>query len=233
MNAKRAIRLILGVVITVLLSLTNAAAEQLPYTCDIGVQGGIGYYIGDAQHHPFLNPREVYGGQFRYKFNNRWAIQVKGQYQKIDFKVKDPAGIAPDRRLMNDMVNIDAVGEFNFFRYGERTLDTRIKPITPYIFLGLGFALSNDYDQPYGCFSMYLPMGLGMKWRFAPRWQLILTWQHNLYFGYRLENVDEYGNTYDMNGTNFFNNDLTGQLTAGIVFEFAQQKGNCKKCSWN
>lgn len=233
MNAKRAIRLILGVVATILLSLTNAAAEQLPYTCDIGVQGGIGYYIGDAQHHLFLYPREVYGGQFRYKFNNRWAIQVKGQYQKIDFKVKDPAGIAADQRLMNDMVNIDAVGEFNFFRYGERTLDTRIKPITPYIFLGLGFALSNDYNQPYGSFSMYLPLGLGMKWRFAPRWQMIVTWQHNLYFGDRLENVDEYGNTYNMNGTNFFNNDLTGQLTAGIVFEFAQQKGNCKKCSWN
>ena len=232
MNTKRAIKLTLGVVLMMLLSLTNAAAEQLPYLCDIGVQGGIGYYIGDAQHHPFLYPREVYGGQFRYKFNNRWAIQVKGQYQKINFKVDDPNSALFGNRLQNDMINIDAVGEFNFFRYGERTLDTRIKPITPYIFLGLGFALSNDYNQPYGCFSVYLPMGLGMKWRFAPRWQMIVTWQHNLYFGDRLENVDEFGNTYDMNGSNFFNNDLTGQLTAGIVFEFAQQKGNCRKCSW-
>ena len=232
MNEKRAIKRFVGVVLMMLLSLTNVAAEQLPYTCDIGAQGGIGYYIGDAQHHPFLYPREVYGGQFRYKFNNRWAIQVKGQYQKIDFQAKDPAGKIPDQHLMNDMINIDAVGEFNFFRYGERCLDTRIKPITPYIFLGLGFALSNDYNDPYGLFTMYLPMGLGMKWRFAPRWQLIVTWQHNLYFGDRLENMDEYGNTYDMNGGNFFNNDLTGQLTAGIVFEFAQKKGVCKKCNW-
>ena len=44
--------------------------------------------------------------------------------------------------------------------------------------------------------------------------------------------MDEYGNTYDMNGGNFFNNDLTGQPTAGIVFEFAQKKGVCKKCNW-
>mgnify|MGYP002622585395 CR=1 FL=1 len=207
-------------------------AEQLPYTCDIGVQGGIGYYVGDAQHHIFLYPREVYGGQFRYKFNNRWAIQVKGQYQRVDFTVRSTVANVEDQRLMNDMIGIDAVGEFNFFRYGERTIDTRIKPITPYIFLGLGFALSADYDDPYSLFSLYLPLGVGMKWRFAPRWQLIVSWQHNLYFGDRIENRDEYGNTYGLNGSNFFNNDLTGQLTAGIVFEFAQQKGDCKHCSW-
>lgn len=216
-----------------LLSVFVARAEQLPYTCDIGAQGGIGYYIGDAQHHLFLYLREVYGGQFRYKFNNRWALQVKGQYQKLDFKVDNPLSSLHGSELKNDMVNVDVVGEFNFFRYGERTLDTRIKPITPYIFLGLGFALSQDYDDPYALFSMYLPLGLGMKWRFAPRWQLIVTWQHNIYFGDRLENQDDLGNTYDMNGTNIFNNDLTGQLTAGIVFEFAQKKGDCKHCSWH
>jgi len=232
MNEKRVIRLIVGALLTTLLSVMHVAAEPLPYTCDIGVQGGIGYYIGDAQHHLFLYPREVYGGQFRYKFNNRWAVQVKGQYQKIDFKVNDPISALYGNRLQNDMINIDAVGEFNFFRYGERTADVRIKPITPYIFLGLGFALSNDYDDPYSLFTMYLPIGFGMKWRFAPRWQMIVSWQHNLYFGDRLENVDEYGNTYDLNGSNFMNNDLTGQLTVGIVFEFAQQKGVCKTCSW-
>ena len=79
-------------------------------------------------------------------------------------------------------------------------------------------------------------MGLGLKWRFAPRWQLVAAWQHNLYLGKDrgdgLEAQPMFGNTHDMNGNNFFNYDLTGQLTVGIVFEFAQQKGACKHCSW-
>ena len=224
-----------------LLSVVCTRAEQLPYLCDIGVQGGMGYYIGDAfnydnlgQHNVHQRLREVYGLQFRYKFNNRWAIQVKSQYQKIDFTVDGYAS-----PFTNDLINEDVVGEFNFFRYGEKTFDPRIKPITPYIFLGLGMAFSSNGLNPDGnpnrfsqC-TMYFPFGIGMKWRFAPRWQMIVTWQHNLYFGDKLENYDEFGNTYDLNGSNFFNNDLTGQLTAGIVFEFAQQKGNCRRCNWN
>ena len=232
MSEIRRICSVLGVAFVSLLFAVNASAEELPYLCDIGVQGGIGYYIGDAQKHLFMNPREVYGGQFRYKFNNRWAVQVKGQYQKIAYKI-DPVDPTADKILCtNDMINIDAVGEFNFFRYGEKSYDVRIKQITPYIFLGLGFALYDSGDDPYGTLALYMPMGLGMKWRFAPRWQMIVTWQHNLYFWDDLENRDEYGNTYNMNGSNFMNNDLTGQLTLGIVFEFAQQKGACKKCSW-
>ena len=68
------------VILTVILcglTVLGLRAEQLPYLCDFGVQGGLGYYIGDAQGHPFMMPREVYGAQFRYKFNNRWALQVK------------------------------------------------------------------------------------------------------------------------------------------------------------
>ncbi len=226
------------VVLTVLFcgfSVLGLHAEQLPYLCDFGVQGGLGYYIGDAQGHPFMMPREVYGGQFRYKFNNRWALQVKGQYQKIAYKYPIPSLDLPNEPAVytNDMVNVDVVGEFNFFRYGEKTNDTRIKPITPYIFLGVGGALFGEEDEPYGRFAVYFPFGISKKYHFAPRWQLLVAWQHNLYFTDILEKFAEYGNTHNLNGTNFLNNDLTGQLTLGVVFEFARQKGSCKTCSWN
>ena len=241
MSKKGFIRLVIALMMVVVMPVTKVQAEELPYLCDFGLQGGIGYYIGDAPKHKhlFINPREVYGAQFRYKFNNRWAVQVKGQFQRLAI---DTLAVGTPSRpdINNGMINIDAVGEFNFFRYGEKGYDSRIKPITPYIFLGLGFAV---YGQnPYGPkpdfsnFAIYLPMGLGLKWRFAPRWQLVAAWQHNLYLGKDrgdgLEAQPMFGNTHDMNGNNFFNYDLTGQLTVGIVFEFAQQKGACKHCSW-
>ena len=243
MNEERAIKLIVGVVLMMLLSFTNAVAEELPYLCDFGLQGGVGYYIGDVPKHKhlFVNPREVYGLQFRYKFNNRWAVQVKGQFQRLAIDTT-AVGTPSKPDINNGMINIDAVGEFNFFRYGEKSFDARIKPITPYLFLGLGFAFygpnaygpGHDYSSN---FAMYLPIGIGMKWRFAPRWQMVAAWQHNLYLGAdRGDGVELqplFGNTHNMNGSNFFNYDLTGQLTVGIVFEFAQQKGACRTCSWN
>ena len=55
----------------------------MPYLCEIGLQGGFGYYVGDATHHIFMNPREAYGIHFRYKFTKRWAIQAKVSGQRI------------------------------------------------------------------------------------------------------------------------------------------------------
>jgi len=230
------------VMFAVLCTALSARAEQLPYMMDFGVQAGVGYYIGDAEPHPFACPRYAYGAQLRYKFDQRWAIQLKGQYQQI--ALRNDYSADPDVSLaMNDMVNLDVVGEFNFLRYGQKSQDSRVKPITPYIFLGLGMALYNRDDKPYRNFAVYFPFGIGMKWRFATRWQLLLSYQHNLYFADDLENVTfidpltqekttPYSNTYNMNGSNILNNDLTGQLTLGIAFEFAKQKGSCKTCSW-
>lgn len=227
----RKIKVLLVAAAAMLIAVSVRAEDKKDYLCDIGVQGGIGYYVGDAQAHPFMNPREVYGAQFRYKFNNRWAIQVKGQYQKIAFKYQTKQMLEP-ARMDNDFINMDVVGEFNFFRYGERTNDTRIKPITPYIFLGIGAAVYGQPDDPYSAIAIYFPFGIGMKWRFAPRWQLLAAWQHNLYFVDDVEKVGELGNTYDMNGINFLNNDLMGQVTLGIAFEFAERPRACKTCSW-
>ena len=65
------------------LGMTAYAQEQRPYLCEIGLQAGCGYYVGDATPHIFTNPREAYGIHFRYKFTKRWALQVKGLTQRI------------------------------------------------------------------------------------------------------------------------------------------------------
>jgi len=224
------------VVLMVLLSAASMRAEQLPYLCELGLQGGIGYYVGDANPHIFMYPREAYGLQFRYKFTNRWALQVKGQGQRIAFKYP-VAGVGihgdlsnPEMR-QNMLINVDVVAEFNFFRFGERSYDTRIKPITPYIFLGIGGAIYGA-ESPFNCFGAYIPMGIGMKWKITQHFGLNVAWQHNIYFDDNLEAEKDYDNTYQLNGSNILNNDITGALTLGIVFEFAQQKSRCRTCEW-
>ena len=58
-------------------------AQEQPYLCELGLQGGCGYYVGDAAAHIFMHPREAYGVHFRYKFTKRWAIQAKVSGQRI------------------------------------------------------------------------------------------------------------------------------------------------------
>ncbi len=222
------------------LSVHTVRAEKPEYQCEMGLQGGLGYYVGDVTDHVFSNIREAYGAQFRYKFDMRWALQIKGQGQRIAF----PEAVHLDA---NQLVNLDAVGEFNFFRFGAKQYDDRIKPLTPYIFLGVGMGIytgvrdikigedeeGKKITEPQADktrAAAYIPFGLGLKWKFADRWGLQLAWQHNLYFADDLENSILYDNAYELNGSNILKNDLSSSLTIGIIFEFAKTDKVCRFC---
>ncbi len=235
--------------------------SQKEYSLDAGLQAGVGYYLGDANKIPFVEAREVFGAQIRYKFNQRWAVQCKVQRQTLSFlyasKPAEGLMLPETSKYANPMWNVDAVADFNFFRFGPMSFDTRVKRFSPYVFLGVGMTVDNkavkpaknNMDFPTLDFkkmniSVYIPVGLGVKWRFAERWQVQLAWQHNIYL---LDNVEGYlhgvdygiddkednvhdlkngvlNNSRDMNGSNIFNNDVTSSLTIGVVYEFGSHK---------
>jgi len=121
-------------------SFLSARADNRRHLCEFGIEGGCGYYIGDATSLPFQHVREAYGVNFRYRFDQRWALMVKGLAHRImgGFPEKTGAG---DQLWSNQLVNIDVDAEFNFFRFGAKTYDKRVKPITPYILCGVGMCL--------------------------------------------------------------------------------------------
>lgn len=215
------------------------AQNSRPYRVEIGIQAGCGYYVGDATTHIFNNVREAYGAHMRYKFDYRWALQVKGLHHVIrgPIMVLERDGVVDDKGYdaqwvkvgdwQNKMINLDVMAEFNFFRFGVEEYDRRVKPITPYIFAGIGMSL---HGMNYRKVGAYFPFGFGLKWKFAHRWGLNLAWQHNLYFADNIEGADDWANKWDLNGSNILNFDLTGQLTLGIVFEFAREKKVCRWC---
>jgi len=241
----------------------TVSASIKEYTCEIGAQVGCGYYVGDATKMIFTNPREVLGGQFRYNFDKRWAMQFKAQRQRVAFTYVanlTEIGAEPTvAKFQNPMWSIDAVAEYNFFRFGLHPYDERIKPITPYVCLGIGVAMHNKMATPLGgnnpkypaleflkmSGGVYIPIGIGVKWKFAERWQLQALWQHQVYL---TDNVEGYMAGYDdsnaiqknepsilnnsngMNGWNLFNNDLTSSLTIGITFSFGEREKMCYFC---
>lgn len=221
----RAIRLLLALFLCVYAQMSRA--DQRVYLCELGLQAGCGYYVGDATPHIFNHPREAYGAHFRYKFTPRWALQVKGLSHRIIGNTYTDKGQKLNEKWETPMINLDIMAEFNFFRFGMKTYDTRIKPITPYIFIGAGAAI---YGKQFNSIAFYIPMGVGLKWKFSNRVGLNIAWQHNIYIADNLEGMRNLDNTYNLNGSNILNNDLTSQLTLGIVFEFAKEKKSCRMC---
>ena len=223
-------------------------ADDRPYLCEIGLQGGCGYYVGEAAPHIFQNVRYAAGGHFRYKFNNRWAVRLEGTYQLIEGPYKDyrepnnPYLISfpKDGRWSSQMVNIDVAAEFNFLRFGMPEYDTRIKPYTPYLFLGVGVGILPGPRGNWTAAAAYFPLGIGFKWQCCKWVALHVQWQHNIYLSDDLENawvanaegktINPLGNTYDLNKANIMNMDVTSQLTLGIVFSFGQKPKVCMLC---
>ena len=204
----------------------QARAQELPYLCEIGLQAGVGYYVGDAAPHIFMNPREAYGIHFRYKFTKRWAIQAKVSGQRITGYDYSMDGVKQTTKWENRLYSADVMAEFNFFRFSSSNeYDKRIKPYTPYIFLGLGVSY-------YGSVAPYVPLGIGFKWKFSDRCGLNVAWQHNIYMADNLEQRKELDNTYQLNGWNWMNCDLTGMFTVALVVEFARAPKPCRICNW-
>ena len=213
-----------------LLSAAVRLSANVPtYLLEFGVQGGTSYYVGDLHEHIFMCPRYAAGAHVSYKFNRRWILTAKSEFSDIAFKTA--SGLAD-----NFLLNTDVTVEYNFFRFDVRQYDPRIKPITPYIAVGVGFGLfgRDDADSKYLYNSaMYIPFVLGLKWKLSPRWAVKIAWQHQLYMlgdADRLENNDNYNNTYELNKANILRNDLASSLTISISCSFAKKREKCMLC---
>lgn len=196
--------------------------------CDIGLQGGASYYVGDATPHIFTLPLESYGAFFRYRFTQRWDLKVQGNAQRVQGYLPDGTGFA-DKNLgkwTNQLVGLDVTAEFNFFRFNESQYDSRVKPYTPYISTGLGMCIHDQFRKV----SAYVPFIVGFKWKFASHFGLHVAWQHNVYFADNIEGIKEYDNLHELNGSNILNNDVTGTVMVGLTVSFAAEEKMCLIC---
>lgn len=159
------------------------------YWMEVGLQGGAAYYAGELAEHVFVSTRETYGAQARVKITPRWAVQLKGQYQRVsntvqfdeldEFKqIEGLKGLRGNYSL--PVWHFDVVGEYNFFELGLDEYNIHMRSITPYMFVGVGVSFLDGYSKK-NHFAFYVPLGVGVKWKFAERWQLQLAWQHNVY----------------------------------------------------
>lgn len=217
--------------LSVLLCVTTAAQSQQSRRnqVEFGLQGGLSYYVGDANPQLFQHVREAYGAELSYLFNRRWSLQLQGTSGRW-------AGLSPTEQGLpdpkgeiwnNQYVSLDVMARFNFLPFGETSrFNNKIKPYTPYIFLGVGVSMHQHFSKV----TPYIPVGVGFRWLCSEHVGMYLAWQHNICLMDNIEPFDSYNDNHKLNGSNIMNFDLTSTLQFGIVFEFAREKKVCKFC---
>lgn len=193
---------------------------------DIGIIGGTNFYLGDINQEKVLySPGYNFGAIFRYNFDKRSSLRLKGMYAKISGSDNDfdnvLIGRAPNT-FSTSLINVAAQAEYCFFDY--RTGDIAYS-WTPYLTGGIGYsfilASSSTAGVPAnGHFT--IPFGCGAKINLGPRLSGGIEWTFNKTFSDRVDGViPPTGETF------LFKNDWYNFVGLFITYKFFKFAVDC------
>jgi hypothetical protein len=223
---------------TALLLLFCAAATQgIMAQGELGITGGVTYYIGDlnpTRHYP-KDTKPGVGLFYRHNFNYHYALRLQGLYgtlQAYDSNTNDSLQLLRNLHFRTRVFEASALLEVNFFKYRSRDKDTR--KWTPFLFAGIAYFRTNPqaelvddwYDlqplgtegqgttakpqDPYKLDQFCIPFGVGFKFNFG-RVDLQVEWgMRRTYTDY----IDDVSGTYVDNDLLSFEN---GPLAAALA----------------
>lgn len=163
---------------------------------EIGVIGGVGYYLGDynpSTH--FKDMRRYVGGFYRYNLNDRFAFRVNAGFSKLDVKrggLLDNAGVAQPEGFTSSVTDISGVVEFNFKSFMvAKTKESSFW--APYLFTGVGFISTEAAG------SLTIPLGVGVKFNLYRQFSCGIEWSARKTFSDILDGLDDPWKTGESN----------------------------------
>lgn len=204
---------------------------------ELGITGGVSYYIGDlnpTRHYP-TNTHLAGGVFYRYNFNQHYAVRIQGLFTKLeayDSDSNDSLQVLRNLGFRTNLFEVSATVEINFLKYRGITKDSH--NWTPYIFLGLAYIHFNPqnllddtwYDlqplgtegqgtsvggDPYKLDVLSIPHGVGFKFALTDKLDLGLEWGLRRTY---TDHLDDVSGTYV---DNTFLTTETGPLTAALA----------------
>jgi hypothetical protein len=181
---------------------------------DLGITGGVMYYMGDlnpAKHFKF--PSAAVGLLYRHNFDHHFSVRgnvIGGQIWADDATSKNGYQVTRNLRFRSFILEASVQGEINFFQFepGNRKKNN----FTPFLFGGVGAFYFNPTTRlstgntsliplntegqgtvngrkRYLPFHATLPFGLGIKWNPFKGATLMLEWRMNYTFTDYLDDV--------------------------------------------
>lgn len=218
---------------TMMLCFAGASrADNLEYRYEVGAMVGGSSYYGDANYSSLMKNLNVMGGIVgRYNINPRMAIKgtlaVAGiSGSTADFDNRFPGGDVDFSRTIYDL---GAQFECHFFAYGDGTGYKHTHRLTPYVFAGVGMTFAPEPAD--NVFTMNLPVGLGVKYKIAPRINLGC----ELSFRFTLsDDLDVANGTapilndpYGIKSSGFKNKDSYSFLSISVTYDLSPKYREC------
>lgn len=232
MQYKKRLKICLPIVLMLCCWLSSMTA-QTRYFGELGILGGGSFYNGDANSTKvFLEPHLAFGGLLRINLTNRGVLKinvirgaVSGDSRDMDNAL--PGGVFAE--FEREFWDVGLHFEHNFFKYGIRTWDREVKRHTPYILLGPGITI---YDEWRGTeLTFNFTYGVGYKFKFGKRFNLGLEWSmHKLFIDdFDVTNKDNkiLDDPYQMGYSWIKNNDYYSTVFLFLSVDLIRKKSKC------
>ncbi len=225
-------RRLLAITFMILISaaLASSARAQEDYRFDIG--GGIGMtgYLGDANTANLLqNPSWDAELLFHYFISPRLALKTNFFVGGLRGNSEQMTNVFPNNanyKFTTTFYELSELFEFNFFNYGMGETYRKLKRITPYITAGLG--MLGWTTGGHGGFSVVIPMGVGVKYKPAQRWNLGLEFLMKKTFSDKVDGP-MLSDPIGIKSSFMKNTDWYSTLTFTVSYEFSQR---CAVCNY-
>lgn len=219
----------LAFLLTTLVCITASAQQNdLFYRLELGGGLGAGFNLTDVSNDIGLAASAI----ARFPLNPRMAVKTQFTYFPMKGSTKTTAFYpattlnATDQQLdykVNDAIyDLSALFELHFLPYGyEKNYQGNFR-ITPYIQAGLGLA----YGPAGESFTINIPLGIGLKYKIAPRLNLGLDWTFHLSLSDKLDGLDA---PVGIESTEFRNKDHYTAIQLTLTYDLCPKCPTCNK----
>lgn len=203
------------------------------YRLELGASVGMGYALNDGNSALFGNGKMAAGVIARFPLSPRMAIKANLNYLKIEGDVSGaknfyPAtsGTASPERLTYSfsgaLYDLSALYELHFLPYGYLPTYMGYHKLVPYLQIGLGVAYG-DIDKSIG---FTIPMGVGVKYKVARRWNLGLDWRMNFTTNDGFDGLEA---PMGVPSSGFKNKDHYSTLLFSVTYDLSPKCPTCNK----
>lgn len=204
----------------------KSADAQEDYRYDIGGGVGISSYLGDAQTSLFASPGISADLQFRYRLNPRFSFKSYLSLAQLKGNTQATSNWIPGehRSFSVTPISIGETAEFNFFNYGIGEAYLHLLPVSPYLSAGLGVCAWSIDGSMHA--AMELPIGLGVKYTPAPRWNIGAELTMKKIFSDKVDGAS-LSDPYGIKSSLMKNTDWISGFTLSVSYEFSQRCATC------
>lgn len=213
-----------------LLLTAPACPAQETFRYEAAASIGMTGYAGDASSGwLFRSPGAAAALAFAWLPANRWAFRTSLGFAALRGSAAGLAETLPwveACRFSTSCWQLDQRAELNFFPYGLGPSYTKTRPWTPYLSAGLGAALWATSGRTYA--ASVLPVGIGLKYKPAPRVNLAAEFSMTKVFSDRLDSpaLDD---PTAIKSSFIKNTDWIARFAVSVAWEFGKR---CDACNY-